>query len=355
MTTAAIHTPLQLEVAASKQLSQWLFEQKISLIFTTYQTNKIFWVGVNPQGKLSIFERTFERGGALHAQGRQTVYLSTQFQIWRFENALTKGKRNGNYDGVLVPQVAWTTGALEIHDLDVTADGTCLFANTRFSCISKVSDKFSFVPVWKPFFITQLTPEDRCHLSGFVCENGKPAFATAYGKTNTFEGWRENVSKGGVVIDVASNTLVSEGLSMPHSPVLHQGKLYLLNAGTGEFGYIDLKNGKFTPIAFCPGFARGLAIIDRYAIIGISKIRAEKSSPLNAVQQRLEKSKPEHECGLQIIDLQTGKTLHSLHLQGVVQEIFDVVYLEDIFCPSAIGILNDEICHTITIGEFSFN
>lgn len=351
MTTTITQSASQFEIIASRQFSKWLFEQKISIVFTTYQTNKVFLLGINQQGRLSIFERSFERSTALHAIGHQTLYLSTSYQLWRFENALPEGKASGGYDCFMVPQVAWTTGALDIHDINTLSDGSCVFANTRFSCIAKVSEKYSFIPIWKPFFITDLTPEDRCHLSGFTCRNGELAFATAFASSNIFEGWRNAILDGGVLIDIPSNTLVTEGLSLPNNPVFYNEKLYLLNSGTGEFGTIDLKNGKFTPIVFCEGFPRGLTINNNFAIIGVSKTHEVKGQPTTVLETRLINSKIESKSGLIVVDLTSGQIVHNFSIQGFIHDIFDVTHLEGVFCPSAVGVVSDEIKHVITIGN----
>jgi uncharacterized protein (TIGR03032 family) len=80
-----------------------------------------------------------------------------------------------------------------------------------------------------------------------------------------------------VVIDVPSGEIVVRGLSMPHSPRVHRGTLYVVNSGAGEFGRVDLGTGQFEPIAFCPGYARGLAFIGDYAVIGLSGCRENRT------------------------------------------------------------------------------
>lgn len=83
---------------------------------------------------------------------------------------------------------------------------------------------------------------------------GQPAYVTAVSQSDMAEGWREKRSDGGCVIDVGSNEVIASGLSMPHSPRWYQDKLWLLNSGTGEFGYVDMQRGSFEPVAFCPGY-----------------------------------------------------------------------------------------------------
>jgi hypothetical protein len=78
-------------VTGSPHLSGWLAEQGVSLAFTTYQTGKIFFLGHRPDGGLAVFERNFSRAMGLWADG-QTLWLSTLYQLWRFENILRPGE-----------------------------------------------------------------------------------------------------------------------------------------------------------------------------------------------------------------------------------------------------------------------
>ena len=91
------------------------------------------------------------------------------------------------------------------------------------------------------------------------------------------DGWRDRRADGGLVMDVTTDAIVAEGLSMPHSPRLSAGRLYVLNSGTGEFGIVDLDARRFEPIAFCPGYARGLAFAQGYAIVGLSLPRDNRT------------------------------------------------------------------------------
>ncbi len=61
---------------------------------------------------------------------------------------------------------------------------------------------------------------------------------------------------GDCLIDVASNKVVTERLSMPHSPRWHGDRLWVLNSGTGHLGTVDLSSGAFEPASFAPGLAR---------------------------------------------------------------------------------------------------
>ena len=96
----------------------------------------------------------------------------------------------------------------------------------------------SFVPTWQPPFISKLTPDDRCHLNGLALVGGVPTWATACGTGDSPAGWRDARSGGGVVLHIPTNRIAATGLSMPHSPRWHAGKLWLLNSGTGQLGWV---------------------------------------------------------------------------------------------------------------------
>nr|MBA3494754.1 TIGR03032 family protein [Gammaproteobacteria bacterium] len=260
------------EVFCSRHFTGWLSDERLSLAFTTYQAGKLFLIGLNPAAGLSLFNRTLSRCMGLWGDG-QTLYLSTLFQLWRFENSLGPGETYQGYDRLYVPQLGWTTGDLDIHDIAVDGEGCPVFANTLFSCLATVSERHSFVPLWQPPFITKLAAEDRCHLNGVGLDRGVPRYVTAVGRSDVADGWREHRAGGGLLIDVEGNAVVLDSLSMPHSPRLYRDKLWLLDSGRGQFGYVDLERGVFEPVAFCPGYARGLVFHGDHAIVGISRAR----------------------------------------------------------------------------------
>jgi len=339
-----------LEITGTRQFTSWLYEQKASLAFTTYQTGKFFLIGLQPDGRLSIFERTFNRCMGL-CRDEDRLYLSSLYQLWRFENILEPGQLHNGFDRLYVPMVGYTTGDLDVHDICVDADGRVIFVNTLFSCIATLGDKFSFKPLWKPNFITKLAAEDRCHLNGLAMENGKPKYVTAVSQTDVHEGWREHRRDGGVVIDVDSNEIIAQGLSMPHSPRLYKDKLWILDSGTGNFGYVDIASGKFETVAFCPGYARGLSFIGNFAVIGLSTIRHNKTFSGLPLDDALKEKGVSPRCALQIVDLNSGDVVHALNIKGVVEELYDVVTLPNAIRPMALGFKTEEIRRILRVDE----
>jgi uncharacterized protein (TIGR03032 family) len=343
-------SPPALEITASRQFTAWLAEQHISLAFTAYQTGKLFLIGLQPSGELSVFERTFNRAMGLYASSDQ-LYLSSLYQLWQFENALEPGQLHEGYDRLYVPQVGYTTGDLDIHDITLSDQGQILFVNTLFSCLATISKTHSFTPLWHPPFISKLAAEDRCHLNGLAMQDGKPHYMTAIAQTDVADGWRDRRQNGGCVIDIENNEIIAAGLSMPHSPRWHLNQLWLLNSGTGDFGKLDLNRGKFQPITFCPGYLRGLAFSSNFAIVGLSKPRHNKTFSGLALDETLTAKNADARAGLQVIDLNNGDAVHWLRIEGVIEEMYDVVVLPNVQRPMVLGFKLDEIRRVITIGD----
>lgn len=337
-----------LEITGSSGFSSWLIEQKTSFIFTTYETGKVFLIGMQPDARVSIFERTFNRCMGLCGNA-QTFYMSSQYQIWRFDNALDPGQSYEGYDRLYVPQTGYTTGDIDTHDMAIDGEGHVIFINTLFSCLARLSESHSFKPLWKPKFISKLTAEDRCHLNGLAMVEGKPKYITAVSRSDADEGWRERRVDGGIVMDIETDEIIAERLSMPHSPRWYRNQLYILNSGTGYFGTLDVASGKFEPITFCPGYARGLSFMGDFAIVALSTIRDNWAFADLPISDELTKRKLEAHCGIQIIDLRSGDVVHTMHIGGIVRELYDVLLLPGVLRPMALGFKTDEIHHTISL------
>lgn len=332
----------ELEITTSRGFTSWLAGQQASLVLTTYQTAKIFLLGLQPNGRLSVFERTLERVMGLHASPSQ-LYVSTLYQIWRFHNMLESGQTFNGYDAVYVPRESRVTGDIDIHDIAVDADGRVIFNNTLFNCLATTHDTHNFDPIWQPPWISKLVPEDRCHLNGLAMRDGKPRYVTAVSRSDVNDAWRDKRHESGVVVDIETNEVVCVKLSMPHSPRWHNGQLWLINSGTGYFGRVDLDKGAFEPLAFCPGFTRGLAFLGDYAIVGLSDRRENRTFADLEFEENLEKFDAAPRCGLHVIDLKTFDAPHWLRFHGIVTELYDVGVLPGIIRPMAIGFKTDEI------------
>lgn len=176
---------------------------------------------------------------------------------------------------------------------------------------------------------------------------------TAVGASDVVDGWRDHRVAGGIVIDVPTSEIVAEGLSMPHSPRWHRGKLWLLNSGTGEFGYVEPETGRFEPVTFCAGYMRGLYFHGDFALIGLSMPRNNRTFSGLPLEDALKSRKAEPRCGIQVVDLRTGDAVHWLRIEGVVNELYDVITLPGVSRPMALGFRTDEINRVISVGEAS--
>jgi uncharacterized protein (TIGR03032 family) len=347
---APVEKAPQFQISASRQLAGWMAEHQVSLGFTTYQAGLIFLVGLQPNGQFRFFNRFFPRCMGLWTDG-QTLWLSSLFQLWRFENSLAVGESYNGYDRVFVPRIAYTTGDLDIHDIGVDWHGRVVFVNTLYSCLATVSDRHSFAPLWQPPFITKLAAEDRCHLNGLAIGDGRARYATAICRSDATDAWRSRRDKGGCVLDIESNDVIAEGLSMPHSPRLHRDGLWLLESGTGHFGTLDVASGSFEALTFCPGYLRGLAFHHDFAVVGLSQCRHERSFTGLKLQNNLAARDVDARCGLMVIDLRSGDIVHWLRIDGEIEELYDVVVLPDVIQPMALGVRTDEIRRTLSIDE----
>lgn len=350
----------ELAITASRHLIEWMAGLGVSLGLSTYQAGKLFLVGVQPNGRLSVYERTFNRCMGLHASADgQTLWMASLYQLWRLENYVPKGQATPDgYDALYVPTMGYTTGDVDVHDIVVPQGKPPVFCVTAFNCLGTVSETHSFKPVWTPPFISAPLDapvgEDRCHLNGLASDpvTGEPLYITAVSKSDVADGWRDRRDGGGVLIDVRTSEVVAEGLSMPHSPRVHPdhpGKVWLVNAGTGFLGFVDLASGTFEEVAFCPGFARGMTFIGNHAVVGLSAARENRTFEGLPLQDNLKAKDAEARCALHMVNLETGTTDHWLRLEGIVRELYDVIALPNVRRPMLLGFKTDEIRRMLRI------
>ncbi len=339
---------LSLQIFTSQQFVDWMAAEQISLALTTYQSSRLLLLG-SQAGRIAGFERVFERAMGLYAS-TDRLYLSSKYQIWQIDNVLEPEQLYSGYDKLYVPRIGYTTGDLDIHDLAVDAAGRIVFVSTLLNCLATVSQRHSCTPLWMPPFISQLVNEDRCHLNGLAMQDGLPRYVTACGDSDVVNGWRDQRRSGGCVVDVRSSQVICTNLSMPHSPRCYQERLWLLNSGEGELGWIDLASGRFEPVTFCPGYLRGLAFWGDYAIVGLSRPRREDQTFAGlALEEKLAAKQVDAFCGVMVIDLTSGTVVHWLRLEGVVTELYDLQVLPTVQHPMALGFQTDEIARLLTL------
>jgi uncharacterized protein (TIGR03032 family) len=214
------------------------------------------------------------------------------------------------------------TGDIAIHEL-AFAGGELWLVATGFSCLATLDADHSFVPRWTPPFVSALAPGDRCHLNGLAVVDDSVRYVTALGQTDEPGGWRAGKASGGVIVDVPSSEVVVAGLSMPHSPRWHDGRLWVLESGKGELCVVDLETGRSETVVELPGFTRGLTFAGRTAFVGLSQIRESSTFGDLPLVERLE----ERLCGVWAVDIERGVIEGFLRFDDLVQEVFDVALL----------------------------
>jgi len=354
--TQTLITRPDFQLVSSRGFIEWLAASPLSLALTTYHVGGVLMLGSKPGAEASLHVAAFDRSMGISGDG-QTIWLVTERMLWRLENDLADGQYDDRgYDRVFVPRVGYTTGEVDGHEVSIDGNGRPVFVNTRFSCLATIDERFSFRPLWRPPFISQLAPEDRCHLSGLAMDNGtgifsgqpsesarvsstdsRPRYVTMHARSDVADGWRDFRFSGGVVMDVETNEVVTDGLSMPHSPRVHAGRLWLLNSGTGHLGFIDPKGRQFEPVTFVPGYARGLAFHQGYAFVGLSKPRREHAFQGLPLEKNLAERGAAPRCGLQVIDLKTGAVLHWARIESSIEELFDVAVLPGVIRPRTLS------------------
>ncbi len=331
---------------ASPGLYDWLAKQDVSLAVSTYQVGKLLLLGRADDGELGIAERSFRRAMGIWTNGT-TLWLATAYQVWRLEHQFDQRARAAGYDRLFVPRIGYTTGDLDLHDIAIDADGQPVFVASLFNCLATVSDTQSFEPLWLPPFVADLTAEDRCHLNGLALVDGRAKYVTLCAATNTNRGWKSRRTDGGQLWDVETNKAVLTGLTMPHSPRWFDGRLWMLNSGAGQLGYVDFQTGRFEPVAFVPGYARGLAFVGGYAIVGLSRPREQNRFGGLALDDELARRDTTSYTGLAIVDLATGETSHTLRIEGSIAELYDVAVLPGITRPTSMGLAPDNLRYNV--------
>lgn len=319
-----------------------LSQLNISLVVSTYQAGKLIVLRADGD-HINTHFRIFKKPMGIAANSHK-IALGCSNQIWELCNVPAAGAKIepvGKHDACYLPRKSHITGDIDIHEMEWGGvDNSDLwFVNTRFSCLCTLDKNYSFVPRWRPNFVTALTPEDRCHLNGLAMVNHQPKYVTALGKTDSVGGWRDNKANGGILIDVTSNEIISQGLSMPHSPRWHNNRLWVLESGQGSLSICDQEasqghrvTGKLQTITTLPGFTRGIDFYGSLAFIGLSQVRETAVFSGIPLTERLN----ERICGVWVVNLETAQTIAFLKFEDAVQEIFAVRVLPNICFPEII-------------------
>ncbi len=330
-----------------------LAELNISLVVTTYQANALIVLSPFEGGLIQLLRR-FQKPMGIAVDDRDGISrrlaVATQHEVILLKNDPRLGDLGpnaGSYDAMFAPRGLFFVNEVFIHDM-AWIGGELWTVNTLFSCLSTLDTEFSFVPKWQPPFISELAPEDRCHLNGLAAVDGEPVWVTALGSTDTAIGWRENRVNGGVLINVPENEVVITNLPMPHSPRVYDGELFFLISLTGELVRADTDRGTYERVAQLPGYVRGLSRCGDYLFVGMSKLRPGRSMGNLPIDP--DRLKP----GLGIVHLPTGNVTGMISYETDCEEIYDVQVLSGMRRPGVIGLEGDAFRSALSTPERSF-
>ena len=315
-----------LRCRATGKFAQWLARSGGSLLITTYTSGKL--VLVTSQGdRLKFRSIAFPRPMGMALQGRQLA-IATQRNLLLYKQRSAKPEEA---DAVVQfrPQCVFHTGRLDTHDLAFGDRGLYL-VNTRFNCIARASQRYSFLHRWRPSFIADLVAKDHCHLNGMGMLDDKPAMATAFAETNHERGWRtEDRFTSGVLIDVTQNAVVARGLCMPHSPRFHRDRWWLCNSGLGALCQLDPTTNEVEEVCRLPGFTRGLCFVGGHALVGLSRIRRK-----HVLDTALFRDKPlKSKAGVSLVDLESGRPSGMFEFVSGGNEVYEVLFLPGVKLP----------------------
>jgi len=322
----------------SQNLPSLLHQLGCTIVLSTYQAGKVVLVSAKDDKRLIQLPRSFKRAMGIAVDGDRMA-IATQSEVILLRNsrelALSYPNKPNTYDAMYLPQATYYTGHIDMHDLHFGKDALW-GVNTSFSCLCKIDADYSFRPVWQPHFISKLASEDRCHLNGLAMQEDEPMYVSALGKGDSYQAWRDNITKGGVIMHIPSNEVVVDGLAMPHAPRMYDGKLYCLLSAKEELICIDPEKGTYDSVAHIPGFVRGMAKYGDFLFIGTSKLRKGSST-----FKHLKISKEADEAGVKVLHLPSGKIAATLNWKMSVDEIYDVQVLPQTMRPNIVNTYGD--------------
>lgn len=317
----------------TRNLPDLLAGLRASVLISTYQAGKLVVVG-SDQRRLALSFHNFERAMGL-AVGGSGIAVGTRAQVWMLRSAPQLASRiepAGRHDACFLTRSSQFTGEFQSHEICWSGEELWV-VNTAFSCLCTLDRDHSFVPRWRPQFISALAPEDRCHLNGLAMLDGRPRYVTAMSETDAAQGWRQNKVTGGCLIDVRTGQTVVRSLAMPHSPRVYHARVLLLNSGFGRLVIADPATGKTETVIELPGYTRGLAFCGHYAFVGLSRIRETSTFGGMPIAEKRKDLK----CGLAVVDLRSGALAAHLEFVSGVEEVFDVQVVPGVLCPAISG------------------
>ena len=263
------------------------------------QAGRLFFIGRKGDGGVRAHERMIEQCQGLWTDG-QTLWTSGLYMLWRFENMLRNGEVTPTgADRKFVPVEGRVIGGIDTHDIgvgDVDGARRPIFVNTLYCCLATISETASFRPLCGKFPFRSgaggsVPPErtgDGRRPSAFVSAV-KPLGCRRRLARPAARRWHrdrrgQQRDRRQRLFDAAfAATLRRQALAT---------EFRRRRTRRRRSGRWHVHTG-----VLCPGYARGLAFIGRYAVIGLSRPRHGQTFAGLALDDRLSENDAVARCG----------------------------------------------------------
>jgi len=314
----------------TRHFTTWLHSQKCLIVVSSYSTHHVFTLGLDNKGEITNWFSNINRSMGIHySKDTENLIVSNvgNLLVYRDKGEIVHPEF-GKFDTNFIPQSAYFSGDVDVHDVCETSSGEIYYISALFSCICQPTGNGSFKPYWLPPWISKYAAEDRCHLNGLCLVDDKPRYVTSACQGDSMGSWRHSGQKGkGIVYDIVEDKVVCSGLMNPHSPRWYNGKLWVMESGTGYFGYVDLDEEKFVKCAFMPTFLRGLDFSGNFAVIAGSQPRHDPAFGDLPIAKEIEERGLDPTCGIWILNLDTYDIEHQLFFNMPVKELYDIAVI----------------------------
>jgi len=348
------------QIVHKPSLPGWMKDNNCTFVITSYKSHTLIFLGVR-NDTIYTYTMMQERPTGIAIKDDK-LYVSNIGNIVTYVNrGAIETPLNGMFDTNYCVKNINVSAHIDVHDICVSDDcqsnkssETLFYCSTGLNSICTPSDKYTCNIYWTPPWIKlndkgNPPNEDRCHLNGLCCLDGKPKYVTAVCMRDYLGAWQEHMNEG-VVYDVVENKVVCDKLIMPHSPRVYKNKIWILESGSGYFGYID--GGKFIKKTFLPGFLRGLDFIGNFAVICTSLDRHDHAFRDTPVSRKLKADGRDSKCGIWVIDLENFEIESYLHFSDI-KELYDVRIIPNSQTPRVLG-MTDSITWKNIYLPFSF-
>lgn len=314
----------------------------ISLAVTSYDCQRLI-VLRHHQNKLDthLVPVARPRGLAIHGN-KLTVATYTEIINYYRQDSLPAEQLESielEADALFLPRNSHITGEINAHDI-AWGEGGLWLVNSRFSCLCTLQPDLSFKPRWWPMFLDGPTGDGAGHVNCMAMENGKPTYVTCFGAFTQDRSWREaETLDTGLLIDVQHNKVVLDGLYLPHSPKIYNGKVYLCNSGEGTVMSYDPATGSVETLLELQGFTRALTFFQGYMIVCCSRFRKSERVAKLPLEQKYDDS----HAGIYVVDMEDMSIVAYCRFDGDVSQLYDVVVIENAVQPVVLGLQDPRV------------